>query len=293
MLPEPIEKSVIEFLNNRNPDTSAEIHNTQPVSGGSINSAYRLETSQGDYFLKYNHAGRYPGMFEKEARGLKLLREPEVIPVPEVLLAGEAEEQAYLLMDYVDSAREASDLWDDFGENLAALHAVKSERFGLDHHNYMGSLYQHNNLHDDWTEFFIVERLERQVKLAREDGNLGRSDVSGFERLYRRLDEIFPPVEPSLIHGDLWSGNFMTDANGRACLIDPAVYFGHPEVDIAMSTLFGGFSERFYEAYNQHNPLEKGWRDRMDIYNLYPLMVHVNLFGGGYLNSVQRVLRRF
>lgn len=293
MLPEPIKKSVIEFLSNRKPDTSVEIHAAQPVSGGSINSAYRLETSLGDYFLKYNHAGRYPGMFEKEARGLMLLREPDVISVPEVLLAGEAEEQAYLLMDYVDSAREASDLWDDFGENLAALHTVKSQQFGLDHDNYMGSLYQHNNLHDDWTEFFIVERLERQVKLAREDGNLGRSDVSGFERLYRRLDEIFPPVEPSLIHGDLWSGNFMTDATGHACLIDPAVYFGHPEIDIAMSTLFGGFSGRFYEAYNRHNPLEKGWRDRLDIYNLYPLMVHVNLFGGGYLNSVQRVLRRF
>lgn len=293
MLPEPIEKSVNEFLNQHNEEASAEIHSTQPVSGGSINSAYRLKTSHGDYFLKYNHAGRYPDMFEKEARGLKLLLDPKVISVPEVLLAGEAGEHAFLLLEYMDSAREADDFWDDFGKNLAALHAVKSERFGLDHDNYMGSLYQHNNLHDDWTEFFIMERLERQVKLAREEGNLGRSDVSGFERLYRRLGEIFPPTEPSLIHGDLWSGNFMTDASGRACLIDPAVYYGHPEIDIAMSTLFGGFSPQFYESYKEHNPLEKGWRDRLEIYNLYPLMVHVNLFGGGYLSSVQRVLRRF
>lgn len=293
MLPEPIQKEIIRFLSNLKNDVSTEILKTTPVSGGSINHAFRIETGEGEYFVKYNHAQRFPGMFQKEAKGLRLLREPGVIAVPEVLLTGEAGEHAFLLLEYVDSAREERDFWDDFGKNLAALHAVKADRFGLDHDNYMGSLYQYNNFHDDWTEFFVVERLERQVKLAREEGKIGRSDVSGFGRLYRRLGEIFPPVKPSLIHGDLWSGNFMTDSHGRACLIDPAVYYGHPEIDIAMSTLFGGFSSRFYEYYNRYNPLEKGWEQRLDIYNLYPLMVHVNLFGGGYLHSVRRVLKRF
>jgi len=219
--------------------------------------------------------------------------EPGIISVPKVLLFDEDDDHAFLLLEYIKSAREADNFWDDFGEKLAALHNVKAEKFGLDHDNYMGSLHQCNNFHEDWTEFFIMERLEKQIELARENGSMGRTDVLAFERLYKRLDEIFPPAHPSLLHGDLWSGNFMVNSSGKACLIDPAVYYGHPEIDIAMTTLFGGFSNRFYEAYNRHNPLEKGWRERLPIYNLYPLMVHVNLFGGAYLNSVQQTLRKF
>jgi fructosamine-3-kinase len=117
--------------------------------------------------------------------------------------------------------------------------------------------------------------------------------VSAFERLYRRLDEIFPVTLPSLIHGDLWSGNFMVNKQGCACLIDPAAYYGHPEADIAMSTLFGRFDDKFYDAYLDYNPLEKGWRERLDIFNLYPLMVHVNLFGSGYLPPVRSIVGRF
>jgi fructosamine-3-kinase len=290
MIPDSILETVVVFLNEK---CNTEILDTSAVGGGSINQAFQLKTNIGSFFLKYNSAGRYPEMFQKEAKGLKLLRDPGIISVPEVLLVEETEEHAFLLLEYVDSGVENPDFWDDFAQKLANLHKVKSDKFGLDHDNYMGSLHQYNHFHDDWTEFFIIERLERQVKLAREDGNIGRNEVAGFERIYKRLDEIFPPTQPSLIHGDLWSGNFMVDAKGEACLIDPALYYGHPETDIAMSTLFGGFSKRFYEAYNQHYPLEKGWQNRLEIYNLYPLMVHVNLFGGGYLSSVQRVLRRF
>ena len=293
MIPKSINRSIVAYLNNTHHIQDAEILATKPVGGGSINQAYQLKTNYGKFFLKYNEPSRYPKMFQKEARGLNLLRRPGIISVPEVLLVDETKEHAFLLLEHVDSASERPDFWDGFGEKLAGLHKVKSEKFGLDHDNYMGSLHQHNNYHDDWTEFFIVERLEPQVKMAREDERIGRSDVSGFERLYKRLEEIFPPTKPSLIHGDLWSGNFMVDDKGEACLIDPAVYFGHPEIDIAMSTLFGGFSQQFYEAYNRHNPMEKGWQNRLEIYNLYPLMVHVNLFGGGYLSSVQGVLRRF
>ncbi len=292
MLPESVKSKVISFL-TRKGERPAELLSQHAVSGGSINEAYHLKTSRGSFFLKYNDASRYPGMFEKEARGLQLLAAPDALDVPEVLLAGEAGNYAFLLLEYVEEAGTRRNFWDDFAKGLAALHQQKADRFGLDHDNYMGSLYQHNNFHDDWTEFFIEERLERQLKLARDHNKAGRSETAGFERLYRRLNELIPATKPSLIHGDLWSGNFMVNSEGRACLIDPAVYYGHPETDLAMSTLFGGFSEKFYDAYNTYHPLEKGWRDRMDIYNLYPLMVHVNLFGGGYLGSVQRILRRF
>jgi protein-ribulosamine 3-kinase len=290
-LPEAIKTSITHFL--RTESASATITAVVPVSGGSINRTCKIESTAGNFFLKFNDATLYPGMFGKEAAGLSLMRQTGEIDIPEVLLAGEAGSHAFLLLNYVDSARGSHDFWEDFGKRLAGMHSHKAEKFGLDHDNYMGSLYQHNAFQDTWTGFFVAERLERQVKMAREEGKISRQDVTAFERLYRRLDEIFPPARPSLVHGDLWSGNFMVNEKGRACLIDPAVYYGHPEVDIAMSTLFGGFSERFYDAYIGHNPLEKGWQQRLDIYNLYPLIVHVNLFGGGYLGSVQHILRRF
>jgi len=131
------------------------------------------------------------------------------------------------------------------------------------------------------------------VKMARDHGNAGSDTVRAFDRFYRKLDEIFPVEAPSLIHGDLWNGNYMVNENGEAVIIDPAVYYGHREMDLGMSKLFGGFSAGFYEAYNQQYPLEKDWKERLDYCNLYPLMVHVNLFGGGYLNSVKSILRNF
>jgi len=292
MLPNKIHDAVEDFLNSRS-DVPVNISTVAPVSGGSINKAFKLKTNTGKFFLKYNHALKFPQMFEKEAKGLSLLSSAGEIEIPEVLHYGEAGQDAFLLLGYIESVEQVHDFWEDFGCRLAKMHSHHAQKFGLDHDNYMGSLHQHNTFHNNWTEFFIEERLGRQIKLARENGAIGRSDIRGFESLYKRLDDIFPETLPSLLHGDLWSGNFMVNAQGRACLIDPAVYYGHPEIDIAMSKLFGGFNPKFYEAYNEHNPLEKGWENRLDIYNLYPLMVHVNLFGGGYLGSVQRIIGRF
>jgi len=291
MLPGEIKQSLISYFSGLY--GKFDKIEASAVSGGSINETFKIVIPAGKFFLKFNDAGLYPGMFEKEAAGLKLLGGAGEIEVPEVLQSGEAGRYSYLLLSYIEQARETANFWEDFGKRLAGLHSHKAERFGLDHDNYMGSLYQHNAFHDEWVEFFVQERLERQVKLAREDGKIGRQDVSAFERLYARLAEIFPETKPSLVHGDLWSGNFMAGSSGQACLIDPAVYYGHPEVDIAMSTLFGGFSAKFYDSYTDYYPLEKGWRQRLDFYNLYPLMVHVNLFVGGYLGSVQQILRKF
>lgn len=293
MLPKIIEKAIANFLSRHFSDKDFTIREVSTVSGGSINSAYRLTTSRGNFFVKTNHASRYPEMFQKEAKGLALLRNAGALAVPEVLLTGAAGEESFLLLEYIEAATEKKDFWEDFGKSLTQLHQHHAKQFGLDHDNYMGSLWQHNDQHDDWVTFFIEERLQRQVVLARDNGRMGRSDVAAFDRLYVRLPEIFPPASPSLLHGDLWSGNFMTDSHGYACLIDPAVYYGHPEIDIAMSTLFGGFSNCFYESYYNYNPFPGNYHERLPIYNLYPLLVHVNLFGGGYLSSVQQILRRF
>ena len=180
-----------------------------------------------------------------------------------------------------------------FGKQLAQLHQNTNTSFGLEESNYIGSLLQQNNLHNNWIDFFINERLKPQIKLARDNGKIDLSTITKFERLYTKLDEIFPEEPPALLHGDLWSGNFMVDEKGGPVIIDPAVYFGHREMDIAMTKLFGGFNQQLYQSYNEHFPLEKGWEQRVDICNLYPLMVHVNLFGGGYLEQVKSILNKF
>jgi fructosamine-3-kinase len=196
-------------------------------------------------------------------------------------------------MEFIKSSDRKKDFWMAFGQRLAGLHRHTNEKFGLDHDNFIGSLPQKNNFHDEWPSFFIEERLEVQIRLAKDHSLLSKTDIQNFEYLFNQLNQIFPDEPPALIHGDLWSGNFMVDEKGEPCIIDPAVYYGHREMDIAMSRLFGGFDRLFYESYNREFPMEPGWEERMDICNLYPLMVHVNLFGEGYLGSVRRIIGRF
>lgn len=286
------QKSVILQL-EKETKTSIELYSTSSVGGGDINDAYQFKTSRGNFFIKKNSASKYPQMFQKEASGLELLYTAKEIKVPEVVVHGVYNDTAYLVLRFIKSGLKANNFWEDFGKQLANLHKHSNNYFGLVHDNYIGSLYQSNSNHDTWSEFFSEERLEKQVKLARDNGEIGGDTMNAFSRFYKRLDELFPVEPPALVHGDLWSGNYMIDQNGEAIIIDPAVYYGHREMDIGMSKLFGGFKATFYEAYNEQYPLEKGWQERVDYCNLYPLMVHVNLFGGGYLNSVKSILHRF
>jgi len=292
MLPSSISEEVRTILSQKTGDNK-EITGARPLSGGSINDAFQLETSSGSYFLKYNLASAYPGMFDQEARGLELLHKADEIRVPEVIAYGTAENYSFLVLEFLDSATKKKDFWSSFGRKLAALHRHSTEFFGLDHDNYIGSLRQYNNKHRRWVDFFVEERLLVQMEMAGKSGLLSQGLRQSFERLFVRLEEIFPEEPPSLIHGDLWSGNYMVDEQGRACIIDPAVYYGFREMDIGMSRLFGVFGSEFYEAYNESWPMAPGWHERIEICNLYPLMVHVNLFGAGYVGSVESILRKF
>ncbi len=263
------------------------------IGGGSINDTYKIATNEGNFFLKKNLASLYPEMFEKEELGIKLLEQTNEITVPEIISTGEINNTSFLILDYIESGVIESNFWPEFGSKLANLHKHSSGFFGLDYNNYIGSLIQSNTKHLKWNEFFINERLNYQVKLARDSGKVGNDYVKNFDRFYRKLENIFPIEPPALVHGDLWSGNFMVNNIGQPVIIDPAVYYGHREMDLGMSKLFGGFDRQFYDSYNDHYPLEVGWRERLQYCNLYPLMVHVNLFGGSYLNSVKEILSRF
>lgn len=263
-----------------------------PVGGGSINDSYRLDTDQGPFFVKVNTADRFPSMFEAEADGLRRLRTAAAIRVPRVIATGE-DKDSFLLMEWVEPGLKTGAFWAEFGRSLAALHRNTASTFGLERGSYIGSLKQLNTPHERWPEFFITCRLEPQVSMARDRKRIGAGDVLRFERLYAKLEGLFPKEPPALLHGDLWSGNFLCDADGVPVLIDPAVYYGHREMDLAMTRLFGGFEEGFYTAYNETWPLEAGWQERVDLCNLYPLLVHVNLFGSGYVQQMESVLRRF
>jgi protein-ribulosamine 3-kinase len=292
LLPEAILTRVASLLFEKSGKRAENISSTS-VGGGSINETFRLTTSIGYYFLKYNFADRFPGMFENEAKGLEILRNGCLLTIPSVIGFDKEEIYSFLLLELITPASKTLNFWQDFAQGLAALHRNTSDYYGLDLDNYMGSLSQSNRQHKDWNSFFIEERLEKQVKLGRDNGEIPLSIVHHFEKLYRVLPEIVPGEPPALLHGDLWSGNFMTGPDGKACLIDPAVYYGHRESDIAMTQLFGGFSSEFYTEYNRAFPLAKGWEKRVDILNLYPLLIHVNLFGGGYLGQVKRIVERF
>ncbi len=263
------------------------------VSGGCINDCYCLNTDSGKYFLKFNNASRYPEMFIVEAEGLHLMEKAVDGSVPLVIAVGEANEISFLLLEWIEPGTRGINFWPDFGKLVAEMHKCSNVKFGLKRNNYIGSLAQSNLNYERWVDFFIQERLEPQIRVARDNGLISNAIMNQFQNLYLKLGEIIPEEKPALLHGDLWNGNFLVNKTGGAMLIDPAVYYGHREMDLAMTKLFGGFDAEFYKAYEEHFPIKEGFETRIDIHNLYPLMVHVNLFGGGYMEQVVSILNKF
>lgn len=266
---------------------------TKPITGGDINQAYLVSTPNGNFFLKTN---RYPfalQMFEAEAKGLNALSAAKALRVPTVLLAGMEGGTGFLLMTYHPASIRPGGFWEEFGASLAKLHCKTAPNFGFDHDNYIGTLPQHNCPHDNWVSFYIEERLLPQVELALLSKRLQSADYESFNQLFKRLPDICPAEPPALIHGDLWSGNFLCDPAGMPVVFDPAVSYSHREMDLAMTRLFGGFDREFYRAYEAAWPLAPGFEQRLPVYQLYYLMAHVNLFGGSYVNQVRSSLRQF
>lgn len=287
-----IPKSIGTVLEDR---FNIVIQNERSVSGGSINRAHQLETDQGSFFLKWNHSSP-DDFFEVEAKGLELLKSANSglrIPSVAAWQMQESGTPGFLLLEYINEGSGNSSDSFTFGSQLAVLHNSKADNFGLSYNNYIGSLPQENGEYEDWNTFFAEKRINPQLKMAVDSGKLSQGLLANWKRLVNRLDVLLPPTEPSLIHGDLWSGNYLFDEHGVAVLIDPAVYYGHPEMDLAFSKMFGGFSGAFYEGYESVSPLPGGFLDRVPVYNMYPLLVHVNLFGGHYISQFERFIRKF
>ena len=266
----------------------------QKLSGGSINQVYKVITDKGNrYCCKLNLNHGYFQMFEAEKAGLDLLRQSQTIKVPEVITVFTTESHQVLVLEWIEPGTRSPRFWQRFGEQLSKLHQERGEAFGWKESNYMGALPQSNLPSSDWSQFFYAQRIHPQVQLALQKRLLTPSQSEPFERLPAILPGLFPDASPRLVHGDLWSGNFLCTAEEQPVLIDPAAYYGHPAVDLAMTTLFGGFDKAFYESYSYYSPFSSNFREQWDCCNLYPLMIHLNLFGKSYLGDILAILRRY
>lgn len=273
---------------------SVEIASARPVSGGSINSAYLLTLEDGRrVFLKSNPAP-LPHMFEREAEGLRTLADARHLRVPRPIAYGD-DPTPFLVLEAIDVGSPGPEFFEDFGRRFAQLHRdATADRPGFEHDNYIGSTTQPNRWTESWTEFWRQHRLGHQLRLAERQGHADGELRRLGDQLMARLDDWLGTVdEPmSLLHGDLWGGNYLADSEGRPVLIDPAVYYGHREADLAMTRLFGGFRPGFYRAYEEVWPLAPGSAERSKIYELYHLLNHLNLFGSGYRSGCVEILRR-
>lgn len=266
------------------------------VGGGDINLAYRIEGVFGErpasFFVKINHKNRLP-MFEAEAVGLQEIEKTQAIRVPQVICCGVESDQSYLVLEYLSLAAGSSDSAKQLGQQLAELHKKTSQNFGWSQNNTIGATEQINTSTENWITFWQEQRLGFQLRLAKQNGADSALSKKG-EKLLNNLESLFVDYEPeaSLLHGDLWSGNYGYLKEGIPVIFDPAVYYGDREVDIAMTELFGGFPPEFYVAYNEAWPLSKGYQQRKNLYNLYHILNHYNLFGGGYAMQAERMIEQ-
>jgi len=272
------------------------IKTAHPVSGGCINQAFRLDCQQQNrpqaYFIKLNQAAQL-AMFEAEVAGLQAIADSQTIRVPEVVAMGKVGNQAYLLLTLFESGSAKQPGWATLGQQLALLHAHTQPRFGWHRDNTIGRSPQKNQWQADWVTFWTQQRLGFQLQLAAQQGYGGQLQQLG-EQLLLRVGDFFSSYQPqaSLLHGDLWSGNVCIDVQQHPYLFDPAVYYGDRETDLAMTELFGGFGADFYAAYQAQWALDVDYQQRKPLYNLYHILNHLNLFGGGYLAQSQRLLQQ-
>lgn len=299
MIPRP----VIDFCTQNG---YGKIRNAASLGGGCINNATRLETENGLLFLKTN--SHCPGdMFAREAEGLNALRPsppPRPSPIGEVANGGGqgggirvpkvfCVSANFILLEYIESGARKNNFWETLGEQLARLHLRTSPRFGFDHNNYIGSTPQINTWEEDGYKFFAEHRLLYQAGLAKKNHLLDSANYQLLITLLKKLPSLIPPQPASLMHGDLWSGNTHTDKDGNPVLIDPAAHYGWAEAELAMMNLFGFTPENFFRVYESVRPLESGYKERFDLYNLYHLLNHLNLFGESYLASVNEILKKY
>jgi fructosamine-3-kinase len=262
------------------------------IGGGCISQGHRIESSNQYFFVKINSSDNF-SMFEAEASGLQEIYNSRTLRVPVPICWGRNESRSWLVMEFLERGSAGREGAESLGRGLASMHRFSSEKFGWVRDNTIGTTPQFNRLSFNWIQFWRDHRLGYQLQLAKANGYTGKLQPLG-ERLMAELDAFFMDTltVPSLLHGDLWSGNYTFDSAGQPVLFDPAIYYGDREADLAMTELFGGFPTNFYAAYRETYPLDPGYVIRKDLYNLYHILNHLNLFGEGYLNQAEEMMEK-
>ncbi|MGB4770343.1 MAG: fructosamine kinase family protein [Chitinophagaceae bacterium] len=269
------------------------IQSLAPLTGSAISQPFLVNTSKGKFFMKRNAALFGLDFFEKEAKGLDMLANAGAMKVARPLFDGKYHQEIYVVMEFLEKGQPQPDFWENFGSSLAAQHQMTHTQYGLDYNNYIGKIPQSNHWHQQWSDFYAEERILKLTRRAVDHHLLDPGYASKAENLCGKLSSLIPVEKPALLHGDLWNGNFMVWQNGHVAIFDPAPYYGHREMDLAMSKLFGGFEPAFYEGYQQAFPLQPGFAEREKIHQLYPLLAHLLLFGGHYRKDVETILENF
>ena len=282
------------IIQNITSTTGKPVNNYQlsSVGGGSINTAYHLQSADQSYFIKLNQP-HLLAMFEAEARGLEEMRLLDCIRIPEVICYGQADGHSYIVLEYIELGGLRGNAGKLLGSQLAQMHSHQQDYFGWSIDNTIGSTPQINDREHDWLIFWQQHRLGQQLKFAAQNGYAGQLQIKG-QQLIEKLPTFFTGYTPtpSLLHGDLWGGNAGADAQGNPVIFDPACYYGDRETDIAMTELFGGFGSDFRAAYHAEYPLDSGYTTRKTLYNLYHIINHLNLFGGGYLSQAESMINQ-
>ncbi len=271
---------------------NTDILSLKEVGGGDISRAFRAKSLKGDFFIKYHSGSAAFDMFEAEKTGIEAIENTESIAVPEIFKVVRYKGAALLIMQYINSRPANKEDFKKLGEQLAELHLNYSDKFGYTRNNFIGSLPQPNCLHSEWIDFYVEERLLPQIEMALRL-NLLNQKIPKKTRIKEVCRDICGSPKASLLHGDLWSGNYLISSGGTPYLIDPAIYFGDAMIDLSMSRLFGGFGESFYDAYHDIHHRAENYRAQTDIYQLYYLLVHLNLFGRSYYQSVIHIIQRY
>ncbi len=279
-----------ELREHIDPLLPAPIKTAESVGGGDIGEAWRVEVGSGERYFVKHYADAPDGLVQAEAQGLEWLAQADTVATARV--AAVCDSAPLLILDWIETRSPSADFADALGAGLARLHAFGAPGFGLSEDNFIGKLPQANAACERWPDFYAYRRIEPMVRRARDAGSLPPGLAREASQMLSRFDTLCGPEEqPARLHGDLWNGNVMTGRDGQAILIDPSVYGGHREMDLAMMRLFGGFSERTFDAYANERPLSEEAADRVLFYQFYPLLVHITLFGGGYVDQFAQALR--
>ncbi|MCM1256766.1 MAG: fructosamine kinase family protein [Roseburia sp.] len=291
-----IEQALVSLFGN-----NIKIEAADQIFGGDINDAYKLTLTDGTCIFMKSNTIKNASFFSAEAAGIDAISRTGAIRTPQIFCSGTEKSgngYSFLLMEFIEKKKCAKNYWETFAQELAAMHQAKTTDFvkggtyGFIQDNFIGASHQKNTAHDSWISFFRSCRLTPQFNRASH-----YFDASGRKSITYLLDHLedilVEPEHPSILHGDLWSGNFITGNDGKAWLIDPAVYVGHAEADLAMTELFGGFPPAFYDAYQEAAPMQPGYHHRRDLYNLYHMLNHLNLFGPYYLSLARRMIRKY